>query len=39
MTHYVKGTTQSKWANPFSIKKYDLDKCLELFEEYIRNNK
>ncbi len=36
---YVKGTFQSKWHNPFPVKKYGLKKCLELFEEYLRNNK
>lgn len=35
---YVKGAEKSKWCNPFSVKKYGLDKCLELFEDYIRND-
>lgn len=39
MNFYVKGTFQSKWHNPFPVKKYGRDKCLELFEEYIKNNK
>ena len=39
MDFYVKGTFQSKWHNPFPVKKYGRDKCLELFEEYIKNNK
>ena len=37
MSFYVPGTTKSKWANPFSVKKYGLEKCLLLYENYIRN--
>ena len=37
MSFYVKGAKKSKWANPYSTKKYDRDKCLELYEEYILN--
>ena len=37
MTFYVKGTKKSKWFNPFSVKKYGRDKCLLMYEEYIRN--
>ena len=36
MTVYVKGAIGSKWANPFSVKKYGLEKCLELYENHIR---
>lgn len=38
MTFYVDGTEKSKWCNPFSVKKYGRDKCLELYENYVRNN-
>lgn len=38
MSFYVKGATQSKWANPFSVKKYSRDKCLEMYENHIRLN-
>ena len=27
---------QSQWANPFSVKKYGREKCLELYEAWIR---
>lgn len=37
MSFYVKGATQSKWANPFSVKKYGRDKCLKMYREYILN--
>lgn len=39
MEVYVAGAKKSIWANPFSIKKYGLDTCLQLYEEYIKNNK
>lgn len=29
--------SKSKWANPYSVKKYGRKKALELYEEYIRN--
>ena len=38
MSFYVPGTTKSKWANPFSVKKYGRKKCLELYEEYIKKS-
>lgn len=38
MVAYVPGTYASKWQNPFPVKKYGLDKSLELFEEYIRKS-
>jgi hypothetical protein len=38
MSFYVPGAKKSKWANPFSVKKYGLDKCLELYENYLINN-
>ena len=36
--HYVKGADRSVWMNPFSIKKYGIDKSLELYENHIRTN-
>ena len=28
-----------RWHNPFPVKKYGLDTCLQKFKEYIVNNK
>lgn len=39
MSFYVKGANKSKWCNPFDVKKYGRDKCLELYREYITSNK
>ena len=36
MSFYVNGATQSKWANPFSVKKYSRDEVITMYEEYIR---
>lgn len=36
---YVPGAKASKWANPFPVKKYGRDKCLELYRDYIATNK
>lgn len=36
--HYVKGADRSVWMNPFSVKKYGLDKSLELYESHVRDN-
>ena len=36
MEHYVKGARGSKWQNPFTVKRYGLEKCLKLYEEKIR---
>lgn len=33
------GAKKSKWANPFSVKEYGRDKCLELYKNYVLNNK
>jgi hypothetical protein len=38
MDFYVKGTNKSKWANPYTLKKYKLEECLSLYEDYIRNS-
>lgn len=37
MSFYVKGATQSKWANPYSVKKYGREECLKMYREYILN--
>lgn len=39
MSFYVKGAIGSIWYNPFTSKKYGREKCLELYEQYIRSNK
>lgn len=36
MSFYIKGATQSKWANPFTVKKYGPSKCLKLYRKYIK---
>ena len=36
LTFYVKGAIHSKWANPFSVKKYNRDECLQLYKEWIK---
>jgi hypothetical protein len=38
MSFYVKGTNASKWMNPFTVKKYGLDKSLKLYEDHIRKS-
>lgn len=38
MEFYVPGTEKSKWCNNYTIKKYGLERCLELYEQYIRDN-
>lgn len=38
MCFYVPGTVKSKWANPYSAKKYGREKCLEMYREYITNS-
>jgi len=37
MCYYVPGTIESKWKNPFSLKKFTLETSLEKYEEHIRN--
>lgn len=39
MSFYVKGAIESKWKNPFSVKKYGRDDCLKMYEKYILENK
>lgn len=36
---YVKGTYQSKWHNPFSVKKYGREGCMAKYKEYIMKDK
>ena len=38
MSYYVEGAKGSKWGNPFKVNVVGINKCLELYEEYIRNN-
>ena len=38
MTNYIQGAEGSKWQNIFAVKKYGLDRCLELYEERVRNS-
>lgn len=35
---YVKGAKGSKWGNPFQVSKYGLDRALELYTAYLKNN-
>ena len=30
------GAPSSKWRNPYSAKKYGRDKCIQMYEKYIR---
>ncbi len=32
---FVEGTFESKYANPFSVKQYGRDGCLEMYRQYI----
>lgn len=36
MSFYVKGAEKSKWNNPFTVKKYGREGCLEKYEKYIK---
>lgn len=38
MTFYVKGAEASKWKNPFPVKKYGLDQCLQLYREHLEKS-
>ena len=38
MSFYVKGAKGSKWANPFSVKKYGREKCIEMYRNRINEN-
>mmetsp|Transcript_14731 Transcript_14731/g.19309 ORF Transcript_14731/g.19309 Transcript_14731/m.19309 type:complete len:475 (-) Transcript_14731:153-1577(-) len=35
MSHYANGPVGSKWQNPFNLKKFGRDKCLDMYENYI----
>jgi hypothetical protein len=35
MSLYVPGATKSKWANPFSAKKYGRDGCIDMYRQYL----
>ncbi|KAJ3271477.1 hypothetical protein HDV01_006607 [Terramyces sp. JEL0728] len=32
---YVKGTFNSKWKNPFSVKKYGREGCIKMYREML----
>jgi hypothetical protein len=32
---YVEGADESKWKNPFSVKKYGREECIKKYEEYL----
>ena len=36
---YVAGAKKSKWANPYSKKKYGHQKCIDMFRDYILQDK
>lgn len=38
MTHYVPGAVGSKWQNPFHVKDYERDKCIDMYKEYIQTD-
>ena len=38
MSFYVPGAIQSKWANPFSAKKYGREKCIKMYRKYLMEN-
>ena len=38
MSFYVKGANKSKWANPYSVKKYSLEQACELYLQHLQNN-
>lgn len=33
--HYVKGTFDSPWRNPFSVQRYGRAECIRLYKEYV----
>ena len=37
MTYYIRGAVGSKWRNTFTVKKYGLEKSLELYEKRVRS--
>jgi hypothetical protein len=38
MNFYVLGTDASKWQNPYTIKKYGLEKSLKLYKKHVKKN-
>lgn len=36
---YVEGAKKSKWSNPFSVKEFGRDACLEMYKNYVLGNK
>ena len=39
MTHYVPGSQESIWANPFPLSKYTREESLELYRHYVLTSK
>ena len=39
MSFYVKGADASYWRNPYTVKKYGLKKCLELYKNKVLSSK
>lgn len=37
MEFYVPGAVKSKWANPFSLKKFSLEEALDKYEQFVRS--
>mmetsp|Transcript_18333 Transcript_18333/g.40504 ORF Transcript_18333/g.40504 Transcript_18333/m.40504 type:complete len:177 (+) Transcript_18333:24-554(+) len=38
MALYVPGTFQSKWANPFQVKKFSREEVLQMYEKHLRES-
>ena len=38
MSMYVPGATESKWKNPFSIKKYSREEVIKRYRKYIESS-
>ena len=38
MSFYVKGAHKSKWANPFTLKKYSLEESLRRYEIHLHSS-
>jgi len=36
MSFYVPGATKSIWANPYTVKQWGRDECLQKYEQYVR---
>ncbi len=39
MTYRISSAIGSKWCNPFSVKKYKREECIDMFRQYILLNK